>query len=70
VKADMDAYELSEKIKEYWREEFMLVQNASDVKKEKVSVPVYVYTEQGAVKIKSVSVDPTLGIMLELEDGK
>ena len=66
----MDAYDLSEKIKEYWREEYMLSQNASDVKKEKVDVPVYVYTEHGAVKVKSVSVDPTLGIMLELEDGK
>jgi hypothetical protein len=66
----MDAYDLSEKIKEYWREEYMLLQNASDVKKERVGVPVYVYTEQGAVKVKSVSVDPTLGIILELEDGK
>jgi hypothetical protein len=66
----MDAYDLSEKIKEYWREEFMLVQNASDVKKERVGVPVYVYTDKGAVKVKSVSVDPTLGIILELEDGK
>jgi len=66
----MDAYDLSEKIKEYWREEYMLLQNASDVKKERVGVPVYVYTEQGAVKVKSVSVDPTLGIILELDSGK
>jgi len=66
----MDAYDLSEKIKEAWREEYMLWQSASVVSKEQVSVPVYVHTDLGAVKVKSVSVDPTLGIMLELEDGK
>jgi hypothetical protein len=66
----MDAYDLSEKIKEYWREEYMLWQSASHAKKQRVGVPVFVQTEQGAVKVKSVSVDPLLGIMLELEDGK
>jgi hypothetical protein len=66
----MDAYELSAKMKQLWGEEYLHWQDAAETNKEKVLVPVYVYTDKGAVKVKSISVDPTLGIMLELEDGK
>lgn len=66
----MDAYDLSNKMKKLWGEEYLHWQDAAKTNKEKVLVPVYVYTEKGAVKVKSIGVDPTLGIMLELEDGK
>lgn len=66
----MDAYELAAEMRRLWGEEYLHWQNAADTTKEKILIPVYVYTDKGAAKVKSISVDPTLGIMLELEDGK
>lgn len=66
----MDAYDLAEQMKKFWGEEYLHWQNSAETIKEKVLVPVYVYTDAGVVKVKSINVDPTLGIILELEDGK
>jgi hypothetical protein len=66
----MDAYDLSAMMKKLWGEEYLHWQDASETNKEKILIPVYVYTDKGAVKVKSIGVNPTLGIMLELEDGK
>jgi hypothetical protein len=66
----MDAYDLATQMRKLWGEEYLHWQDAAETNKEKILVPVYVYTDKGAVKVKSIGVDPTLGIMLELEDGK
>jgi hypothetical protein len=66
----MDAYDLAAQMRKLWGEEYLHWQDASESTKEKILIPVYVYTDKGAEKVKSISVDPTLGIMLELEDGK
>jgi len=64
----MDAYVLSHQLMDAWRAEFMGKMNSGACEPGKVvPVPVRVKTANGYADIKSMSVDPTEGIVLELE---